>query len=59
MLIRFRKRETRCYLPVAAIMPSVLEKLADVREVQSITIREMTDIVTASWETQEEVVFGE
>jgi hypothetical protein len=57
MLISLRKRETRCYLPVTDIMPSVLEKLADVQEAPSITIREMTDLVTASWEKQEEVVF--
>jgi hypothetical protein len=37
----------------------VLGRLADVRQAPSITIREMTDLVTASWETQEEVVFGE
>ena len=36
----------------------VLGRLAGVREVPSITIREMTDLVTASWEKQEEVVFG-
>ena len=29
------------------------------RQAPSITIREMTDLVAASWETQEEVVFGE
>jgi hypothetical protein len=29
-----------------------------VRQAPSITIREMTDLVTASWEKQEEVVFG-
>jgi hypothetical protein len=46
-------------LRLTYLAPEVLRRLVYGREVPSITIREMTDLVTASWEKQEEVVFGE
>ena len=45
------------HLRLTYLAPSVLRRLVYGREVPSITIREMTDLVTASWEKQEEVVF--
>ena len=47
------------HLRLTYLAPEVLRRLVYGREVSSITIREMTDLVTASWETQEKVVFGE
>ena len=46
------------HLRLTYLAPEVLRRLVYGREVPSITIREMTDLVTASWETQEEMVFG-
>ena len=47
------------HLRLTYLAPEVLRRLVYGREVSSITIREMTDLVTASWETQEKVLFGE
>jgi hypothetical protein len=46
-------------LRLTYLAPDVLRRLAYGREIPSITIREMTDLVTMSWEKQEKVVFGE
>ena len=47
------------HLRLRYLAPEVLRRLVYGREVPNITIREMTDLVTASWEKQEEMVFGE
>ena len=46
------------HLRLTYLAPSVLRRLVYGWEVPSITIRDMTDLVAASWEKQEEVVFG-
>jgi hypothetical protein len=43
---------------VLSLAPDVLGRLVYSREIPSITIREMTDLVTMSWGEQEKVVFG-
>jgi len=46
------------HLRLTYLAPDVLRRLIYGREIPSITIREMTDLVTMSWGEQEKVVFG-
>lgn len=47
------------HLRLTYLAPDVLRRLVYSREIPSITIREMTDLVTMSLGEQEKVVFGE
>ncbi len=53
------KRYVSRHLRLTNLAPEVLRRLVYGRKLSSITIREKTDLVTASWERQEEMVFGE
>ena len=53
------ERSVSRHLRLTYLAPDVLRRLVYGREIPSITIREMTDLVTMSWEEQEKKVLGE
>jgi hypothetical protein len=55
----YHERYVSRHLRLTYLAPDVLRRLVYGRDIPSITIREMTDLVTMSWGEQEKVVFGE